>query len=368
MLLPGDGRRRRARRGRPRPVRARRARRRGVVLARRARQHRGRRASPSTAATPTHLLKHAHIALHRAKETRSRREAFKDTDATSFDRLALAAELRRGIERGELVLHYQPKLPLGAAAGRRRGARPLAASAPRPDLARRLHPARRAEQPDRAAHALGARGALRQCAAWRANGLTCTSRSTSPPRACSTATCRDEIAGLLAAAGCRRRPLQLEVTESEADGRLRPGTRGAARAPLARRPRSPSTTSAPATPRSPSSSSSGRRDQDRQVVRHGHGRRTRSNAADRALDDRPRAQPRARGDRRGRRDRARRASCSSELGCDFAQGYLLGRPRSRGRVRARDPPSRVAPALRPRGGTALRAAGDGARPAAGIVA
>jgi hypothetical protein len=30
----------------------------------------------------------------------------------SIDKLALAAQLRDGIDRGELVVHYQPKLPL----------------------------------------------------------------------------------------------------------------------------------------------------------------------------------------------------------------------------------------------------------------
>jgi diguanylate cyclase (GGDEF)-like protein len=76
------------------------------------------RASVGLAAFPEHgreahlLLKHADVALYRAKETRTRVESYADERASSFDRLALAAELRRGIERGELVLHYQPKLAL----------------------------------------------------------------------------------------------------------------------------------------------------------------------------------------------------------------------------------------------------------------
>ena len=35
-----------------------------------------------------------------------------ESDEYSIDRLALVAQLRRGIERGELVVHYQPKAPL----------------------------------------------------------------------------------------------------------------------------------------------------------------------------------------------------------------------------------------------------------------
>ncbi len=58
------------------------------------------------------LLKHADLALYRAKETRSRVESYAADPTSSVDRLALAAELQRGIERGELVLHYQPKLAL----------------------------------------------------------------------------------------------------------------------------------------------------------------------------------------------------------------------------------------------------------------
>ncbi|CAA9535136.1 MAG: diguanylate cyclase/phosphodiesterase (GGDEF & EAL domains) with PAS/PAC sensor(s) [uncultured Thermoleophilia bacterium] len=79
------------------------------------------RASIGVAAYPGHgrdrhaLLKHADLALYRAKDTRTRCECYSGHDESEgFDRLALAAELRRGIERDELVLHYQPKLALGA--------------------------------------------------------------------------------------------------------------------------------------------------------------------------------------------------------------------------------------------------------------
>ena len=65
------------------------------------------------ARTRADLLRHADIALHHAKLVRRpviRYEPALDT----FDpaKLGLLAELRRGIEAGQLVLHYQPKLGL----------------------------------------------------------------------------------------------------------------------------------------------------------------------------------------------------------------------------------------------------------------
>ena len=67
----------------------------------------------------------------------------------------------------------------------------------------------------------------------------------------------------------------------------------------------------------------GRRAQDRPLVRHGDGDR-RARRGDRALDDRPRPQPRAARRRRGRRD-ARRPRAPDQLGCDQAQGYSYSR-------------------------------------------
>ena len=77
--------------------------------------------------------------------------------------------------------------PADRARGRRRGARALAAPGPRPARARRLPPARRAHRADAPADAARARD--RAVAAGRAGaptGSTCTWRSTSPSRTCST--------------------------------------------------------------------------------------------------------------------------------------------------------------------------------------
>ncbi len=60
------------------------------------------------------LLRLADIAMYRAKETGP--DAYvrfsRDMDQIAVERLSLEASLRRAIERGELLLHYQPKVSL----------------------------------------------------------------------------------------------------------------------------------------------------------------------------------------------------------------------------------------------------------------
>jgi len=69
---------------------------------------------PQHGRTVDELLRHADVAMYNAKGERSTSAMYAhEHDEYSIDRLALAAQLRRGIERGELVVHYQPKIPLG---------------------------------------------------------------------------------------------------------------------------------------------------------------------------------------------------------------------------------------------------------------
>src|SRR5205807_3571811 len=68
---------------------------------------------PQHGRTVRELLRHADVALYCAKDSDSAFRIYaEEYDEYSIDRLALASQLRRGIERGELVVHYQPKAPL----------------------------------------------------------------------------------------------------------------------------------------------------------------------------------------------------------------------------------------------------------------
>jgi diguanylate cyclase (GGDEF)-like protein len=68
---------------------------------------------PAHGETASQLLRHADIALYCAKESDGAVRTYDDErDEYSIDRRALAIQLRRGMERGELLVHYQPKIPL----------------------------------------------------------------------------------------------------------------------------------------------------------------------------------------------------------------------------------------------------------------
>ena len=252
VLLPvGAGGRRGPRGGRPAAGRALRADpARGHVV--RDRGQRRHRAVPGRRDRVRAALQRADVAMYLAKERRSGVERYvADSDRNSPARLALLGDLRRGMDRGELELHYQPKVNLADRPDRRDGgAGPLAAPGTRADGARRVHPAGRAVLPDARAHATWSDLALAQAVAvvaGRHAGSRC--RSTWPPATCSTpASPRPSAAGSAAprpAAGGAAAGDQRAGADQRA--RLRRGRR-ARRWPRSAW-RSASTTSAPATPR-----------------------------------------------------------------------------------------------------------------------
>ena len=68
---------------------------------------------PKHAETAVELLKHADIAMYQAKRDRSAISLYREErDEHSRDRLVLLGELRAGIPRGELELHFQPQVDI----------------------------------------------------------------------------------------------------------------------------------------------------------------------------------------------------------------------------------------------------------------
>jgi diguanylate cyclase (GGDEF)-like protein len=129
--------------------------------------------APTHASTATGLLQRADLAMYCAKRERTGVAVYDEgRDGEGLHRLEMAAQLRRAIDDGQLVLHYQPKLDL-----RRNAVTGVEA------LVRWQHPTRGLLMPDafiRLAESSGlmtsltqavlAR-ALAQCAEWRRAGL-----------------------------------------------------------------------------------------------------------------------------------------------------------------------------------------------------
>ena len=109
------------------------------------------------------LLQRADVAMYLAKENGAPHALYApELDRHDAAGLTLLSELPRAMRNGELVLHYQPKLDVKIGqAGRRRGARALAASDAGPDRAGRVRARRREDGADRAADALRARRGAR---------------------------------------------------------------------------------------------------------------------------------------------------------------------------------------------------------------
>jgi diguanylate cyclase (GGDEF)-like protein len=136
-------------------------------------------ASIGIACSPSHgedvdtLLQRADVAMYVAKSRRTGSELYAaEQDVHSVDRLALASQLRQGLDRDELVLHYQPQVDI-------RTGEVVGAEA----LVRWKHPERGLLYPDafvplaehtgliRPLTREALRLALEQCGRWRRVGL-----------------------------------------------------------------------------------------------------------------------------------------------------------------------------------------------------
>ena len=179
-------------------------------------------ASIGVAAFPDHgidrstLLRHADSAMYTAKNDHSGvavTTGSADEDA-GRRRLTTLEELRTGLERGELILHYQPQMHL--AADTVSGVE---------DLVRWNHPTRGLVYPDGfiplAEHA-GLMGrltiqvlemALEQCRAWRADGLDLTVAVNLSASNLQDRALPDYVADALSRHGVPSAALHLEVTE-----------------------------------------------------------------------------------------------------------------------------------------------------------
>jgi diguanylate cyclase (GGDEF)-like protein len=161
------------------------------------------------------LVRRADVAMHRAKVQRTGVEVYEQaSDPYSPERLILAGELREGITRGELVLHYQPKLAVGT--GEVVGVEALV---------RWRHPERGLVPPGEfielaeRTDVIGAltmnvlRMALGQVASWRRVGIHLPVAVNLPAQMLLDRDLPGDVASLLARFGLAADSLMLEITE-----------------------------------------------------------------------------------------------------------------------------------------------------------
>jgi diguanylate cyclase (GGDEF)-like protein len=166
---------------------------------------------------PSELIQRADAALNRAKQRASRIEVFAaEHDRHSLDRLRLAGRLGEGIDRGELVVHYQPKFD--ARSGAARGAEALV---------RWRHPELGLLPPQRFVPLAEHTGLIRrltacvleeavgQCLLWRAAGMSVSAAVNLSARSLLDPGLVPGVRDTLERHGLPGSALTLEITESE---------------------------------------------------------------------------------------------------------------------------------------------------------
>jgi len=173
---------------------------------------------PADADNAEHLLQHADIALShaRVKGRNSIQFYAPQLTAQAAERLALESDLRRGLERDELRLHYQPKFELGSQ-------RLVGAEA----LMRWQHPQRGMVSPLNFIPLAEETGLIVRMGTWALNEACRTvagwnRRSATPLKVAVNLSARqfadgdlvETVTAALSASGCRPEWLELEITES----------------------------------------------------------------------------------------------------------------------------------------------------------
>ena len=162
------------------------------------------------------LLRHADVAMYAAKTNQTGATVYDPAhDANSPARLAMLGELRRGIDTGQLVLHYQPQVDMDS--GEVTGAEALV---------RWAHPTRGLLFPDEFIPLAERTGlirpltlavldqALAQAARWAQDGRPLAVAVNLSARSLLELTLRDDVAAALARHGVQGGMLELEITES----------------------------------------------------------------------------------------------------------------------------------------------------------
>jgi diguanylate cyclase (GGDEF)-like protein len=162
------------------------------------------------------LLQHADVAMYEAKRTHSGHEIYSvEHDPYNPVRLAMVGQLRKALEDGQVILHYQPKVDLengtivGAEALVRwqhpdRGLIPPADFVPMAERTGLIRPLSR--------YVLD--HALRQCGEWRDAGLDLTVSVNLSARNLLDPSLPDDVTRLLTKWGIPESLLELEITES----------------------------------------------------------------------------------------------------------------------------------------------------------
>jgi diguanylate cyclase (GGDEF)-like protein/PAS domain S-box-containing protein len=161
------------------------------------------------------LIRHADVAMYVSKATHNPALYSPETDRHSRVRLTLVADLRRALEREELVVYYQPQACATTGAVRTMEA-----------LVRWEHPVHGLLTPDQFVPVAEQTGlirpltlymldaALRQCAEWRRSGYDVAVAVNVTGRDLLDLRFPEQVAAAIARAGVAAEALELEITES----------------------------------------------------------------------------------------------------------------------------------------------------------